>query len=342
MNKAIHILLLLSAIWMMSCNSDIELDIKLPAPCAVLNASLCEDSVIVAHISRTTNAIANIENKEELIHALSIDDARIELFINEESRGIMQNGTKKGEYSMPGCYPSAGDKIRMEVQTKEYEPISAEIMIQERPEITGIDTSMIANNDISKLRFVLRFKEPRKERNFYMLTISGRQIIDNDTIIHNNIRPYVRHNKEFLLEEVYPEYYNSYGYGYYPQYYYPVSTSYIFSDEQIKEGNVGLELTVENIYHSYKSDSLSINNFCRIDLSVISESFYLYNRSKTLQYKQSLDAFGNIGLREPIPTYTNVLNGYGLLSAKQNSSVEIHMTYGENIPPYGGGWYGGY
>ncbi|MDH6304670.1 hypothetical protein M2459_001406 [Parabacteroides sp. PF5-5] len=336
---ALQILVILLTISVTSCTSDIELDIELPPPSLVLNASLCEDSVIVAHVSRTVSNLLVGNRYSDFVDSISIDNADVELYINDVSHGAMQKAVAKGMYLMPGCYPSPGDQVRIEAKSDNYKPISASVQLQERPEITKIDTQMIYTGYSHIMQLGVSFKERRNEQNFYMLSIYGKSIIElEDSTVVGLFTVYSKHNNELVLEEMVPEYFTRYyNYSSYGSYYYPGSvyaTSYIFSDELINREEYTIDLTLENIYLSYASDTLSISTSYEIELSSISESYYLYCRSKTLQYKQKEDLFGSVGLREPIPTYTNVINGYGLLSAKQISAESVELPLSETPPPY--------
>lgn len=292
MNRLSQITVLILCCISFSCNTEIDIPVRLPEPSAVLNASLSADSIIKAEVSHTNNAVPYHTQKEK--PSLFINDARVEVFINNISKGIMEKGENPGQYFLPGVYPSANDKVRIEVQTNEYEPLSAEVNIPGQPEILSVDTQMIQISSphyqgIVSVNVYLHFKEPKDEQNYYMLSVSGNEI---------------SHNEDHLFEEVEP--YFLPGYAYYTN-----STFYIFSDKLIYEDEYTLNFTLN-------SDSTS-----SIHLHAISESYYLYCRSKLLQWKQTHDPFGSIGLREPIPIYTNIQNGYGLLSAQQVTTYEL-------------------
>ncbi len=320
MKKKIHIIiagvLLLSIV---SCTYNIEGTIDLPNPKAVLNATLIADSMVKANVSRTLNYHGH--------ETLFIDDASVELFVNDISRGIMQRDTSPGGYLMQGCYPATGDKIRMEVQTSGYDAISAEVHMPSQPEILKVDTQMIFLSDgyslSSDLKVNLTFRENPREKNFYLLSIYAYEEEEKDTVRRKSYNIQVKHDEELLLEEIRDKYNYYYPGGYY---WYPPK-QFIFSDDQIKGADsYELKLSVQHLSHSSYSDTLNYTCACVIELANISESLYLYKRSKHLQMEQEDDLFGEIGLREPIPTYTNVRNGYGILSAQQSQVYEIKIA----------------
>jgi len=327
MNHLKKIGLILTCFFIFSCEREVEISIDPPEPSAVLNASLSADSIIMATISRTvSNMYYDIPE-----HGPSyfLDEAQIEVFINDKKQGVMEKGENPGQYRLPGYSPSAGDNVRMEVQTGDFKPLSAEVLIPSQPEILSVDTQMYHTHPdsyygrINSINVGLRFKETREGTNYYMLAVSGYGVSKNKTPEETNTFVFITHDDDMLFEELQPSYFSGYNQ------YAPV---FIFSNRSVDSGEYTLKFTINNVFTSYYDDSLSFTSICRVYLYSISESYYLYCRSKLLQWKQKEDPFGSIGLREPIPTYTNVRNGYGLLSAKQVAIYELKVAPGD-IPP---------
>ncbi|MDR0748352.1 MAG: DUF4249 domain-containing protein [Tannerellaceae bacterium] len=333
---------ILICFFMLSCERNIELSIDLPEASAVLNASLSADSVITATVSRTVRYY----NDQTPPPVHFIDKASIEVFVNDRKQGVMEKGEKDGQYRLPGYYLSTGDRIRMEVQTGDFAPLSAEVSIPSQPEILSVDTQMYVKEATAsypgdkRIDVELRFKEPANETNYYMLALSVYLIKRKDTLAKIYLPLSVTHNEDLLFEELSPAYFPA---PYYHDYYYfndHYNTSFfIFNDRAIHSDAHTLKFTLNNMLNSsYDSDSLSsftvINRICLYSLS---ESYYLYYRSKFLQRKQSEDPFGSVGLREPVPTYTNVRNGYGLLSAVQAAVYELKVAPA-GMPPSGQGY----
>jgi hypothetical protein len=332
---------ILMCFFTLSCERNIELSVELPEPFAVLNASLSADSLITATVSRTVREYYSNPGAESVY---SLDKAAsITVFVNDSKQGMMEKGEKNGQYRLPGYYPSAGDKVRMEVQTDDFAPLSAEVSIPSRPEILSVDTQMyhILSHYYSggyNIGVKLRFKEPANETNYYLLTLSGDGVAGKDTLTKIEMPLFVTHNEDLLLEKLdailFSNYYFAGDNDFSASYYYDPSY-FIFNDEAIHGDEYTLKFTLNNAFSSYESDSLSITATCRICLYSLSESYYLYYRSKLLQWKQHEDPFGSVGLREPVPTYTNIKNGYGLLSAKQVAVYELKVAPGDMpLPGY--------
>jgi hypothetical protein len=316
----------------LSCERNIELTIDLPKASAVLNASLSADSVLTATVSRTTGYYPN---NPAPVPVPFLDKASITVFANDIKQGIMEKGEKNGQYSLPGYYPSAGDKIRMEVQTDDFAPLSAEVTIPSQPEILSVDTQMYDRPAYSpgdyNIDVKLRFKEPANETNYYMLVLSEYGIDKKDTLEKITLPIFVAHNEDLLFEKVNNPYYISYYVPpdtYYGGYYNNISF-FIFNDKTIQSEAYTLKFTLNQV----SADTSLYTPVCRICLYSLSESYYLYYRSKILQSKQMDDTFGSVGLREPVPTYTNVRNGYGLLSAKQVAVYEFKVAPADMPPP---------
>jgi hypothetical protein len=302
------------ALTLIACTSELEQEIEVPPPGAVLNALLCEDSVITAHVLRTYNGgDPSVALRPD---ALAIDDAEVEVYLNGVSRGIMQRDARPGWYVLPGCYPAGGDRVRMEVVTAEYAPLSAETALPLRPEILSVDTQRQAPNVV---RIGLRFNDRAGEKNYYMLSAAVTAGVEGDSPVPDSPYPVtLTLEEDWLLGNV--EYERADDYDY-PYAYAPVSR-YIFDDAQTDGEAHTLKLSLRGM-GALPGDSAAATAVytCRITFSALSESHYLYLRSKILQKKQAEDVFGSIGLREPIPTYTNISNGYGLLSARQNETI---------------------
>ncbi|MDR1403143.1 MAG: DUF4249 domain-containing protein [Tannerellaceae bacterium] len=323
---------ILICFFMLSCEKNIELSIDLPKASVVLNAFLSADSMITATVSRTVRDI--YDNNPDSLPSYFPYKTSIEVFANDVKQGVMEK-EKDGRYRLPGYYPSVGDRIRMEVQADGFDPLSAEVSIPSQPCILSVDTQMYKETSTSyylgenMIDVKLRFKEPENETNYYMLALEGYGINKKDTLTKINLPVFVAHNEDLLFEKLEPVYFfdSSFADSY-------DTSFFIFNDKAITTGEYTLKFTLNNVLGSYDSDSLSFVSACRMYLYSISESYYLYYRSKLLQWKQKEDPFGSVGLREPVPTYTNVRNGYGLLSARQAAIYEFKVAPGMSPPEY--------
>jgi hypothetical protein len=156
-----------------------------------------------------------------------------------------------------------------------------------------------------------------------MLALSEYGIDKEDTLTKITLPLFVTHEEDLLFEKVnnpYSGYYDpsdTYYAGYLSNTYF-----FIFNDKAIQGDAYTLKFTLKEV----SAENTSFTPVCRICLYSLSESYYLYYRSRILQAKQAEDTFGSLGLREPVPTYTNVRNGYGLLSARQAAVYEFRVA----------------
>lgn len=125
------------------------------------------------------------------------------------------------------------------------------------------------------------------------------------------------------------EYYG--GYGNVPSHPSYVST-YLFTNQTWTQPEP-VQFILKNCYPSYTGEDYSYLSRYTFQLSTVSESYYLYMKSKVLQAEQD-DFLGEAGLREPIPTYSNVKGGYGLVGGKQTDTYDLILTEGDRPPSY--------
>ncbi|MCD8194503.1 MAG: DUF4249 domain-containing protein [Tannerellaceae bacterium] len=306
-----------------ACETETTIDIDFPRPLAVMNAILHPDSVIRVQVSSSFNSTLENPDIEQAggLEKFMIEDAQVELFVNGVSKGIMQQGEKRGWYDMPGVYPTAGDQVSMQVVTDSYPELKAATPIPSPVRILSVDTLMVPYNynytDNGGMKTFIRFKDEPGKTNYYCLRFMWMsEFVYEDTgesyyysvrgpIIHTGEEPVLEDalfpGTDFLLTSYYSTYTDNWRVY--------VFDDYLFEGE---EYTLKVLLSVPRNDHSGLPDATEL----WIDLFTISESAYLYSRSKILQDKQK-DILGNNGLREPIPTYTNVQGGYGLLSAQQ-------------------------
>lgn len=316
------ILGLLCICFIEACEIEKEIHFDLPAPKAVLNAVLYPDSVIKASITHTINGIKP-DTTEATNPNYAINDALVELFINGQSKGYMQKTAENGKYISPGNYPHPGDKIRMEAHTNTYETIWSEISVPSLTPILSIDTVFSIrqgyNGTITDLTIYIRFKDNAAENNFYQLSIyDDVQIWQGDSI-----KPGYSYTSFNLKAESLIETYSSWNVG-----------NGIFTDNLINGQEYTLKIQARDVAKSYETDSIKIQHKYIINLYSTTASGYYYSKSRIKQVDQE-DILGDTGLREPIPTYSNITNGYGLFSARYPCCVTIDIP-SDTVPPLWG------
>lgn len=317
-----------------SCYQFEEIRIDPPVPHAVLNAMFCPDSLVRANLSRTTS---DAERKGADATAF-IDDAEVELSVNGRLQGKLEKEAAPGWYRLPGYRPAVGDRLEITARTSDYGTVSGKTGIPGKTAILSVDT--VSRHRVGSwgyewddLEISIRMQDIQGERNFYLLTVSpkrfwqkGDQVIDADTLAYG-YWPWW----QVSIDENSPLENGDMDRGVYQSAFY---CGFLLTDEGADGQEMTLKLTLSDPELSYRGEEIRCRNYCRISLSSISRSYYLYRRSRALQKEQN-DILGDAGLREPIPTYTNIRNGYGLVAARQEVVYKLEFPYQSQEPPYG-------
>ncbi|WP_106830307.1 DUF4249 domain-containing protein [Parabacteroides pacaensis] len=318
MNVKLFIGSLVMMFYLGSCTSEIEVHFdKIPEK-IVLNAILHPDSLITAHVSHSIQVGEDISTSY-------LNDAVVEVSINGIPQGRMERAEDNGFYRLPGMFPKAGDRIRMDVSSPEYEAASSEVVFPGKVDILSVDTT--SNVHLSDwltrdIRLQVRFKDPPAEKNYYLLAIIP-ETIEIEGGKESSYSSYVSVNlKEEIIFENNRQTPEGWDYS-------ESSNRGIFRDEQISGQEYTLKVTVERCSYSTETERGSITNKLKIRLYSVSDSFYRYQ----LSYMRKEDAdnnFGNSGLKEPVQLYSNIENGYGLFTGIQMSEYEIVLPFQGN------------
>lgn len=317
----------------MSCYHYADIQIDAPAPHAVLNAIVCPDSLLRVNLSRPQSEQGGTGHASAFI-----EDAEVLLYLNGKPEGRLEKELGAGWYRMPGFRPAVGDRIEISARTPDYGVVAGETWIPGKTTIQAVDTASrhvvgMWGYEWDDLEISVRMRDLAGEQNFYLLSVSpkriwqkGNLVVDADTL------PYgywawstVAAEEDSPLENGDMEragFLNSFYQG------------FLLTDEGRDGQELTLKLTISNPQFSYRDPTISCRNYCRISLSSISKSYYLYRRSKALQKEQN-DILGEAGLREPIPTYSNIRNGYGLVASRQEVVYELEFPYHAEELPYG-------
>lgn len=320
-----------------SCYQATDIHIEPPTPHAVLNAIACPDSMLRVNLSRLESEI-NKERFGQKQPSAFIDNAEVYLSVNGQPRGRMDKETGAGWFRMPSYRPRVGDRLEISARTADYGMVGGDTEIPGKTAILSVDT--VSRHVVGRwgyewddLEISLRMQDIPGERNFYLLTIypkriwrKGDRVVDADTVAYG-YWPWSKvvpdENSPLESGDIYEsEFINNFRRG------------FLLTDEGRDGRELTLKITLSAPESSYRDDQIDCRSSCRISLSAISQSYYLYRRSKALQKEQN-DILGEAGLREPIPTYSNVRNGYGLVASRQEVVYELVFPYQATQPPYG-------
>ncbi|WP_102407768.1 DUF4249 domain-containing protein [Parabacteroides bouchesdurhonensis] len=350
MKQAIcSILILLSTI---SCIREIELDYPPVPPKIVLNASVSPEQDISAFVSKTWFLLDSVPDSY-------LPDATIHVYINDNYKGVMKcvddpkdTITARGQYQLPGCRLQTGDHLLLKAEAPGYETATADVEIPPYTPILSLDTVRFQSTSLTSpfyniegLRFLINMKKGQPGRHYYRVLIE--RIVDYEkngekaTVSQYGLNSYFLTSGYYLYGQVllidYEDpifqitgvstgsvQYRSYG---------------IFTDNLLGEQSpYKVRMSIAPVENSYRSDTLSTRVTYKVHLLTVSESYY--------QYFRMIGGLGiwlgNVDLGdviEPEETYSNVYNGFGVVTGYQRDTYSITMPY-DVVPPSWDPWNG--
>lgn len=302
-----------------SCVREINLEHLRPQPKLVLNSFVIAGEPIAARVSRTWFYTENYPD-------VTIADATVHLYVNgglKEQMVWTKDGDShydRGRYQA-AYIPKEGDEIKIMASVENYKDVSAEISIPELVPIIRVTTSVVkagtSGSSYDQLKVGITFKDDPDRKNYYLIYFESRGLTrDNETqeVILNSIwSPLsVDYSKEPLLLSSFSALESVLGYDFMSWVH-----GRVFTDDLIN----GQEYTIQvltGIYSSYWVDSPMPEDpdNSRVCLYSISESYYQYLKSIIALEDEGLQgSMADKGLAEPIPIFSNISGGVGILGA---------------------------
>lgn len=298
-----------------SCSYDSIIKIDSLEPKGVLNAILNSDSVLTIYVSRTGSAVMATEDfgSKEYAEHYFINNAKAVVSVNGRPAGSMQRGTENGSYVLPGYIPEANDRVKIEVET-DYGALTGEVQVPSPSPIVAIDTQRVASSTSDQgffdLSVALTIEKETGKTTWYMLTIQGfSEYRKGDITLFRPFAPIVVHDGVRFYEyewignrgNYWYEY--TWGYGTIPSDAFYLST-YLFTDHTWNRPDL-IQFILKNCFPSYEGEDYSYLSRYRFQLSAVSESYYLYMKSKIYRQNKRIfwekPVYGNRSL--PIPMW---------------------------------------
>ena len=328
---------LLFALFLMGCTRDIVLELPYVPPRLVLNASVVPGQDVAAYLSKSWFLLDSVPDS-------TAPEGTIRVYINNQFRGKMQlrdfSGDSirlKGQYYLPGCRVSAGDRLRLTAEAAGFDPVEAETAIPDEVQIAGIDSSRFVvvegSSRDNQMRLYIRFQDNPDKRNFYRLIVEKvTEYQKGDSlIVTSSFDPWSKYY-DFSFNLLYedPVFQN-------------VATNPTLGqlDARTCRGTFtddifdGEEYTVKTVFspvlNSYQDDTIRATVHYDIRLMSVSEDYYHYLtviRNFSITFG---DAYDN-ALLEPSMTYTNVKDGFGVVAGYQVAYKRITMPLGDEPP----------
>lgn len=314
-------LLFIAAISIWGCENVVDIEVPEKPPKLVLNAYIATDSLWHVRLSHSKYVLDDRDYKE-------ITDAEVSVFENGDLKEnlvyqITDNpyAGNQGYYMSNVHKPQPGNLYRIEAKKNGYETIWAETRIPERVSIEKftIDTSRIITRDYdSGYKLSVTFNDPKAIRNYYQVELlmetrnSGVITIWDENGVPRDSIYYYNSLSSVYITPLDPAI-NDEQFGY--------SNAVIFSDGRFNGGLYQFEFLVSEWYFSrflgqYQNPNEEASLL--IILRNIDEAMYLYETTADLQDWNSDNPFA-----EPVPVYSNVKNGYGVLGAYASDSNRL-------------------
>lgn len=341
--RILSILLLLPFIGM-GCTRDVILELPPTPPRLVLNASISPGQDVAAFLSKSWFLLDSVPDSD-------LPEGTIRVYVNDRYRGTMQPSdtlgdtlSLKGQFRLPGCRVEAGDKVRLEAESPGFDPVQAETEIPAPVDILSVDTVRFRTTEgyfeqVPQMRVYLGFQDEPKRRNFYRLVIE--RVVEyqkgDSVVVTHSFRPDESFYWEdhFLLSYEDPVFQSG---GNNPAL--DAVDGYTcrgtFTDDLFDGHTYTLKSTLYPVIESYRGDSVTSVVHYDIRLLAISESYYHY-LTVIRGFSVSLGEAYLGSLLEPASTYTNVKDGFGVLSGYQVAYKRITMPFGTE-PPYWNPW----
>lgn len=316
-----------------SCFKEVDLEDLRPASKLVLNSVVSQGEPLKASVSRTWFYTEDYPN-------VSIEDAKVDLYVNDRLVEEMTWNVEETEYYSIGNYvssyiPASGDKVRIEVKKDGFKEATAEEIVPGKPTLLNFHAESKIEDVYgymqTRRRFKVTFRDEPSVQNCYLIFISyGTPVYDyewqnkppvytgmyswrNESIDYSSDP--VFGNKISALDKVFGNDWLS-GYNGRP-----------FSDELFdgKEYTMTLDGNFSYGYNpSFPQPEERLPDSARVYVYAISEPYYKYlSALATLNDASLNNDLADIGLAEPVRVFSNIEGGVGILGAACVDSITV-------------------
>lgn len=314
-----------------ACVKEIHLDDLRPNPTMVVNCVAATGEPLRVSVSRTWFFTDDHSN-------ILLDDAQVELFVNNEFREAMGFQQTDKVFNTNGYFtsdfiPEAGDRIRIEVSHPSFGKAEAETIVPDSVEIIDASMRLIQtdNPNTKTAVYEVTLKDDPSVTNYYLLRLEeGVPIFDGISKKYTGEYQWLVTNPNFATDPIFGQAFSALDQV--------VGNDWIsgrdgraFSDELINGQEYTIRVlspyylgpmsfTIPSIQPSVPLDQLDENDYLpiplklRVHLYAISPDYYWY--LKVLQDKETQSVSNSLidaGLAEPLRVYSNVEGGIGIL-----------------------------
>lgn len=335
-----------------SCIREVDLILDAVPDRIVLNASVTSSLELSASLSKSWSLMDSVPDA-------TLPDATVHAYVNGQYFGTLQqhevwkDSVKiTGQYILKEGYLREGDQLRMEAAVPGFESIEAITEIPNYTEILSVDTTTFFTYSYgyksNQMRLGIRLKDNPEQRNYYRLIVDQ---VNEYTKGDSSIVSHSFHANGYGYFADYSHYYGyEYAYGQYApmlDYEDPVFQSGagnlvmgkwngrycwgVFSDDLFNGKEYTLKALVSSIGNSFQDDTLKAIVHYDIHLLSVSESYFQY--LKVMRGLSIVIGDADFGkLIEPADTYSNVVNGFGIVTGYQDAILRITMPFTDEKP----------
>ncbi len=292
------ILLLFIGLISNSCEKIIDINVPDKSRKIVLNSLIDPGNEVSLSLTQSKSIL-----EDNIL--LVLKDAEPQLFEDGSLVGTLDYlGSDK--YSLPDFYPSVGRDYKLVVNHQLLQSAEAEISIPQTVDIVDIDTSSRVEGDWGQKVYQVNvgIDDPPNIKNYYVLSITltsriydweNQEFLDSTQTYNTYLQALNEADNDFtgdLLENNVSFYDDD---------------KLFFSDDIFAGQGNNRELAIEYYPYAYGlGDSVIVD----VRLDHIDPSYFFYSISKEKYYRANDNPFV-----EPVQVYSNVKNGFGLLSS---------------------------
>ncbi len=302
-----------------SCEYEKEIELNIFPGKACLNAVVQQDSLISFLLFRTLGDGGPV----------FIPDAELSVRVNGQVCSTGPVAAQPGQYILPDYRASGGDLIEVLAHIPSYDPLQAETVVPYAPEILSVDVvyweeeRFMAEEPYLHLNGTLRFRDPSGDKKYYILFFLHSYSYPDGEAMEWDYA-YTAIDKTELTNH--PEFYRMhtfiYDFGLVENNYYSGGNYYLFSCDLSRDGIYEIPFSAYDLEPLTDNGRVVEHTSFRVCLYSVSLSYFLYLQSRYNQNRNG-EGWGNEYILEPLPTFTNVKGGYGLLSALSETNYIV-------------------
>lgn len=291
------LLVFTAIITLISCETQLEIELPPQESKLVLNEVLYSDSTLKAEVSKS---ISILENEFDL----SVTGATVNLYENEVLMGQMQEAPNEPGKYFSNVIPSTNNYYKITVAKDSYETIEGSTFFHEASPITQVESSLQPSyndpfgGEYNYRRFNVTFSDPATEVNFYNISVYTKSCYID--INGDSTCSFYRSSIEAVYDPVLNAASNDFTY---------YDFGIPFDDSYFNGNNYTLSFDVWAEVYDGEEFAGSDSTYY-IVLGTTDEAFYNYNKSISAYNFANGNPFA-----EPVQVYSNIQNGFGVLGS---------------------------